>query len=57
MVQMKKINISVLPPVQLPVNLMHIGTEYKISKDLFFKEDELLVNVINNVNLYECKFT
>ena len=46
---MKKINISVLPPVQLPVNLMHIGTEYKISKDLFFKEDELLVNVINNV--------
>ena len=54
---MKKINISVLPPVQLPANLMHIGTEYKISKDLFFKEDELLVNVINNVNLYECKFT
>lgn len=54
---MKKINISVIPPVQLPSNLMHIGTEYKISKDLFFKEDELIANVLSNTNLYEMKFT
>ena len=40
---MKRINISVIPPVLLPSNLLHIGTEYKVSKDVLFIEDELLV--------------
>ena len=35
---MKRINISVIPPVLLPSNLLHIGTEYKVSKDVLFIE-------------------
>jgi hypothetical protein len=38
---MKRINISVIPPVLLPSNLLHIGTEYRVSKDVLFIEDEL----------------
>ena len=54
---MKRINISVVPPVLLPSNLQHIATEYKISKDTLFVEDELLVNEVSETNLFEKKFT
>lgn len=52
----KKINIAVIPPVLLPANLVHIGTEYKISKTLLFTEEDLLVNLISTEDLYEKKF-
>ena len=54
---MKRINISVIPPVLLPSNLLHIGTEYKVSKDVLFIEDELLVNEVSETNLFEKKFS
>ena len=40
----RRINIAVVPPVLLPNTLVHVVTEYKISKDILFLEDKLLVN-------------
>ena len=53
----RRINIAVVPPVLLPNTLVHVATEYKISKDILFLEDKLLVNELSYTNLYEMKFT
>ena len=53
----RRINIAVVPPVLLPNTLVHVATEYKVSKDVIFKEDELLVHELSYSNLYEMKFT
>ena len=53
----RRINIAVVPPVLLPNTIVHVATEYKISKDILFLEDELLVNELSYTNLYEMKFT
>ncbi len=52
----KKITIAVTPPVLLPTNLVHYGTEYKVSKSISFRPEDLLVNEISTDNLFEKKF-
>lgn len=53
---LKRIRISVVKPLLLPVNLEHVKTVYKISKTLSFTGSDLLVNETSDV-LYDKNFT
>ena len=37
----RRINIAVVPPVLLPNTLVHVATEYKVSKDMEILEARL----------------